>query len=379
MLQVSCHSVGMLRLTLSLAQIKSTTEEPKPKPQLTGLMATAAAVSLNVQDRSTTVKVPSYDVPHLMYYLKSINSLGPKRDDPTRLKAPQHLTDYANWKHLSLKDIRDIASWSARLAPDKTPAKDFVVCDANLEVCGKPGQSDAAFIEVSADFNVVSVGRGAVVAGSAKGIGKKFVLFYSPQWLKKFYTDPLAKVSRYHCVHCPGAEGPCGCQARDENCDRPGFSMCHILRSDEHNFKCDGCDDQRYVTGVLFKCMVCNDYGLCRRCYEDRQVHDLTHRFEEIVKAGATPILRNPRNWLSFPTPHQPQTSQKVPFTKGDVVTLKSLARADMDGKEATVLNVDVANQKAQIRMDGQDKTFRVKWANIEPVEDLDDSDEELE
>ena len=50
-----------------------------------------------------------------------------------------------------------------------------------------------------------------------------------------------------------------------------------------------------------------------------------------------------------------------------------------MDGKEATVLNVDVANQKAQIRIDGRDKTFRVKWANIEPVEDLEDLEEELE
>jgi len=377
-------------------------------------METATAISLNVENRTSSATIPPHDVARLMYYLHCINSLGPRPRDPAMLRAPKKFTDYAKWSRLNFKDVRDLVGWCRLLAIDAAPAKDFVVCDLDREVCGQgPQKFDSIFLEVSADFSVVSVSRSAIVAGSAKGVGKKMVLFYLPRWLKKNYTDPLGNVSIYHCDHCSGIEGPCGCQV--EKCDRPGVSQCYIRRPYEHTVDCDGCEDGVYVTGVFYKCSVCHDYGLCRQCYEERKIHDLTHPFEEIKKPGAHPVLQASRQASeaspplsvdsSAPTlkpdsvkdsvspkitttPESPTTSGRrgsasfalAPFTKGDVVTLKGLARADMNGKEATVLNIDVVNQKAQVRIDGTDKTFKVKWINIEPSEELEEElDEELE
>ena len=242
-------------------------------------MATAAAISLNVEDRSSRASVPPHDIPRLMYYLGCMDSLGPRPRDPAALKVPRKLIDYANWRRLNFKDIRDLVGWCRLLAIDTAPVKDFVVCDVDKEVCGiAPKYSDCSFLGVSADFSVVSVGRSAIVTGSARGIGKKYVLFYLPRWLKRNYTDPLENVSLYHCMHCAGVEGTCRCKV--EKCDRPGSSRCYILRPREHHFECDGCDDELYVTGVLYMCSACHNYGLCRPCYDERQVHDLTHPFK---------------------------------------------------------------------------------------------------
>ena len=347
-------------------------------------MATAAAISLNVEDRTERASVPHHDVARLMYYLKSINSTGPERKDPKTL-VPKHLTDYANWNRLNSKDIRDLVKWCRRLAPTKSPAKDFTFCDINKEKCGGPGQMSCAFLDVSADLSILAIGRGVIAAGVAEGVGKKCVLFYTPGWLKKNYTDPLQNVSIYHCVHCTGVERTCGCQV--EKCDRPWTSRCYILRPHEHRFKCDGCDYEVYVTGVLYLCSLCPNYGLCRRCYEKRRIHDLTHPFEEVKKPGAQRIRLSSRQVsMSPPIPRtiskadsSTAAAAKPPFAKGDLVTLKGLARTDMDGKEATVLNIDMADQKAQIRIDGMEKAFKVKWANIEPAEELEELEEELE
>jgi len=342
------------------------------------MAAAAAFAKLNVEDRTIATTIPRHDVAHLMYYLKSVNSLG-RRQDTTILRAPKNLTDYANWQRLSSKDIRDLVAWCRRLAPAKSPVKDFTVCDVDREVCGKTDKSDCAFFKVSADIDIVAIGRNAMIAGAAKGVGGKHILFYTPEWLTKYYTDPLKNVSIYHCAHCTGVERGCRCQV--EKCDRPWASRCYILRPHEHRFKCDGCKDELYVTGVLYMCSLCSNYGLCRRCYKERRIHDLTHPFQEIAKPGAQPVLLSRRKASKpsvMPSSGQdgPETPPQAPFTKGDVVILKGLARADMDGQEATVLNIDVANQKAQIRINGIDKTFKVKWVNIEPAEDLEGLEE---
>jgi len=41
-----------------------------------------------------------------------------------------------------------------------------------------------------------------------------------------------------------------------------------------------------------------------------------------------------------------------------------------MNGKEAIVLSVDVLIEKAQVRIIGTEKTFKVKWVNMEVVEE---------
>jgi len=69
----------------------------------------------------------------------------------------------------------------------------------------------------------------------------------------------------------------------------------------------------------------------------------------------------------------------KVPFAKDDMVVLKRLTKGDMNGKEAMVLSVDVAAQKVLVQVVGMEKAFKVKWANVEIVEELEDMEEELE
>ena len=378
-------------------------------------MATATALSLNVEDRTgERAYIPPYDVARLMFYLKCMNSLGPQPKDSSRPSAPSNLTDFDDWERLNFQDIRTLVAWCRFFAMDNAFAEDFTVCDAGGEVDSREGK--CTFIEVSADVDVVSVGLNAIVASSAHGIGKKLIMLYTPKWLKTFFTDPLANVSIYHCMHCEGVEGPCAC--RVEKCDRPGVSRCYIPRPYEHAVVCNGCEDGVYVTGALYMCAVCVDYALCRRCYEDRNIHNFPHWFKEFAEPGAQPALVDRRKTpgsrfvtrpaakihhdcpgcqcgtgsstkvpaaqgVVYTVPAAPSTPTvhpaKAPFTKGDVVTLKGLAWEDMDGKGATVLSVDVANKKAQVQVDGRDQTFRVKWENIELVKDLEDSEEELE
>jgi len=44
------------------------------------------------------------------------------------------------------------------------------------------------------------------------------------------------------------------------------------------DFNCDVCGDESGVSGIRWKCAVCDDYDLCHSCYMSNQ-HDLTHWF----------------------------------------------------------------------------------------------------
>ena len=364
-------------------------------------MATATSISLNVRDHTRPDKVAEVDHARLMYYLSSISLLGPRRNQT--LQVPKRLTDYANYQQLTFQEIRSIVEWCHHLAPDQAKVKEFATCDPNGEVCKDTKNAGCTFLNISADYDVVSVRQRSIVAGSVKGVGERVVLFYTPTWLETVYTNPLKNVSRFHCYHCIGVDGyPCSCM---EGCDRPAKSQCHVLRPDEHRFQCDGCKDRLYVMGVLYICTVCTNYGLCRRCYLERQADHLTHPFEEVVSPGATPRRLAPRKAPLLP-PRPPVSSQstantkdlvtptaqlytklsglspstmtdiksptlgKASFRKDDTVVLKGLTKTEMNGKEATVLSVDVVEQKVQIQVVGMEKTFKVKWANVESVEE---------
>jgi len=317
------------------------------------------------------------------------------------------------------------------LSPENNPiVREFAMCDAEGEVCEDPDVEECRFLSVSADCDVVSVGERSVVASSVKGVGEKLIMWYTPKWLETYYTLPLKNVSIYHCLHCTGVESPCACQLE---CDRPAKSRCDVLRSYEHAAWCDGCRDQRYIVGAMYKCTVCANFDLCRVCYFERGVDYLTHPYEEISTPGATPRRLAPRKAkvpeIKAPPPPPPPVSfqsqsikdikdlvwgrssaplssssssssysnsgliapsatfgsstpsakAKVPFTKDDMVVLKGLTKGEMNGKEATVLSVDVAAQKVQIQIVGMEKTFKVKWENVELVGDLEDVEEELE
>jgi hypothetical protein len=70
-------------------------------------------------------------------------------------------------------------------------------------------------------------------------------------------------------------------------------------------------------------------------------------------------------------------TSQ-VRWRKDDTVVLKGLNRTEMNGKRGTVLSVDNALGKVQIRIEDMDKSFKVKFENLQMVTD-EEEDEELD
>ena len=412
-------------------------------------LATATSLSLNITDETCKGRIPKCDHGRLMYYLSCITSLGPRPYGDPSLEVPQKLTDHANYAALSFREIRQVVKWCQRLSPEGNPkVAELALCDEEGEfVGGDPRRANCRFLRVSADCGFVAVGERSVVASSVKGVGERLIMWYTPKWLEMYYTKPLKNVSIYHCLHCTGVGGLCACKFE---CDRPAKSRCDVLRPNEHAGWCDGCQDERYIVGALYRCTVCGpaDFFLCRGCYFDRGVDDLTHPHEEIAKPGATPRLLPPRKskapeptaplspppgsplsikdikdlvWgrssrplpsssspspslsspavqssttqSSYPSPalssptfssSTPATESevkkaKVPFAKDDMVVLKRLTKGDMNGKEAMVLSVDVAAQKVLVQVVGMEKAFKVKWANVEIVEELEDMEEELE
>jgi hypothetical protein len=69
-------------------------------------------------------------------------------------------------------------------------------------------------------------------------------------------------------------------------------------------------------------------------------------------------------------------TSQ-VRWRKDDNVILKGLNRAEMNGKRGTVVSVDNALSKVQVRIEDMDKSFKVKFENLQMA--TEEEDEELD
>ncbi|KIJ42068.1 hypothetical protein M422DRAFT_780073 [Sphaerobolus stellatus SS14] len=171
-----------------------------------------------------------------------------------------------------------------------------------------------------------------------------------------------------------------------------------------HRYICDGCG-ARDLEGILYLCTGCADFGFCQTCYPDKS-HDGAHRFKQINYPGAIPILLEAR--LPAPAPavlpevkkpiqdpagppppypastsastsqletktSQPETKAKLPFRKDDKVKLTGLSRADMNGKQATVIQEDCGNGRVEVRIDELEKNFKVKLENIVVAADSDD------
>ena len=75
--------------------------------------------------------------------------------------------------------------------------------------------------------------------------------------------------------------------------------------------------------------------------------------------------------------PASANTSQ-LRWRKDDAVILKGLNRTEMNGKRGTVVSVDNELGKVQVRIDDMDKSFKVKFENLQMAID-DEEGEELE
>lgn len=84
-----------------------------------------------------------------------------------------------------------------------------------------------------------------------------------------------------HCSHCRGEAGLCACKS---GCALKPTSACIAV----HDFECDGCR-LAPITGKLFLCSKCDNYGLCGKCYAVDLVHNLEHEFLQLDIRGAPP------------------------------------------------------------------------------------------
>ncbi|PPQ95221.1 hypothetical protein CVT26_014913 [Gymnopilus dilepis] len=86
-----------------------------------------------------------------------------------------------------------------------------------------------------------------------------------------------------------------------------------VKSANSHACNCDGCGWQ-FIDGARFKCEVCEDFDLCKDCYNAKR-HSAAHRFMQIDRPGATAIHLAPRNTLTTPISptQQPRARSPVP------------------------------------------------------------------
>lgn len=290
-------------------------------------MALASGFSVNLKDYGVSTVVPDDDIARLMYYLQCVTS-GLGLDILSG-----DLVQYKNYLLLTPARIAAVYQTAVELNPDLFIGK-ILFRDDEGEVTRT---STNSFVSISAACNVVSLQSNIVIAGKVQNVTK--VMFFKSSWLKKFYTDPLGRIARLilgtkHCTHCNGEEGVCACTT----CPRGDETKCQssfdallsalsastaipalsrspnpLPNANTHQCNCDGCGQQCF-TGIRYKCAVCADYNLCSSCY-NRNIHDLTHSFKQIIKPGNQPTLLAARR--TAPTPsNTPSYTTTRPLTR---------------------------------------------------------------
>lgn len=95
-----------------------------------------------------------------------------------------------------------------------------------------------------------------------------------------------------HCPHCQGQDEPCTCP---HGCGSKVDIKCHVVHS---NVACQGCSLMQPIRGPRYKCTICDNFDLCRRCYFEGK-HDLSHPFNCIERVGSVPAALWSRETLS--------------------------------------------------------------------------------
>ena len=66
------------------------------------------------------------------------------------------------------------------------------------------------------------------------------------------------------------------------------------------------------------------------------------------------------------PVPPASRNTSSHRFTKDDAVVFTGLTRRDMNGMKGTVVSIDHSAGKAVVRVEDMDKTFKIKFENLQ-------------
>ena len=272
-----------------------------------------SGASTLVQFGSAT-KVPNNDICRLAYYIRCcVLGCGCENSN-----APAELMDYNNAHrlpshlqlmiyHLALSDLH----------PQILMNRMFFIDDSNKLL--KPDMMNA-FFEWSASTSRILAqleGSSFVEQGSNAYVFRK-VMVCTSTWLNEYCIRPLYRhiserlgssivLSRspmpaaasedeselnrsisLHCWHCVGSSDSCTCQ---HGCAPIANTECHVLHD---HVVCGGCHCTD-ILGSRYRCTVCPNLELCKKCYHDSTVHDQTHAFEVIARLGVIPQPLRPR------------------------------------------------------------------------------------
>jgi hypothetical protein len=265
-----------------------------------------SGISTLVEFGSVTT-VPNDDICCLAYYLKCcVLGCGCEVSN-----APAELMDYNIAHRLpSHLQLRIYHLALSNLHPQRLMNRMFFIDISNKLL--KPDTMNAFFEWSAVSWVLAQLEGSAFVEGSSARVSRKLMVCTST-WLNRYCIVPLYRLGSMvlslssmpaaagedeselnrsislHCWHCVGSSDICTCR---HGCALIAKTECHVLHD---HVVCGGCR-RTGILGPRYRCAVCPNFNLCKKCYNDsNSIHDQTHAFEVITRLCVLPQPLRPR------------------------------------------------------------------------------------
>lgn len=296
-------------------------------------MASITETSLSITDTTVAYSsIPNDDVACLMYYLECVTAT----NDGLRALVPDDLKVWRNHMRLSTTRRALVFTYALQLSPDELIDK-VIFRDDKGEII--PPNRSNMFCDISVARKTVAVLENIFIAGGVENVTS--VMFFNSAWLDWYYIQPMArflekalisghdeatsvthqcicdgpdcnkkyiKTARFKCAVCKDYDLCKQCYLKGvhlahpfSKIDRPGSPPVMVpLRESPPTrtakptmtmFICDGpgCG-KKYLKSDCFICAICNDYGLCEKCYS-QGLHP-SHPFTKLDRPGSSPTIQ---------------------------------------------------------------------------------------
>jgi hypothetical protein len=216
----------------------------------------------------STSTLPSDDVCRLSYFLKCCVVCG------VLTTLPLELVEYPN-PHLLPHHFQECI---VRVALEELQLEkllnQLIFIDDEHSVL--PSHASHICFQIKSPMDWLAISR---LAASQQQLPSKRLILCTSDWLNEYYVLPILRC--YQRTSILSSEG----QPSPEN--NPVIQA-SSLAVDHPTILCDGCK-MKGIQGARYRCTGCEDYDLCKACYNDDCDHDRTHTFERIARKGATP------------------------------------------------------------------------------------------